>query len=80
MATTEQMITHEWVKITDGTKDQTLQFSGEIMLCNSPDQPAQDAPAFRFGAITRQILTITKGDIVWAKATAPDGVVILLLW
>lgn len=48
MATTKQIVTHEWVKITDGTKDQSLQFTGEIALCNSPEQPAPDAPAFRF--------------------------------
>ncbi|EEC0684591.1 hypothetical protein AH140_000286 [Salmonella enterica subsp. enterica] len=80
MATTKQIVTHEWVKITDGTKDQSLQFTGEIALCNSPEQPAPDAPAFRFETQAYQTLTIPKGDIAWARAAAPDGAVILLLW
>ncbi|ECG8634067.1 hypothetical protein FNN91_24510, partial [Salmonella enterica subsp. salamae] len=62
MATSDQLITHEWVQITDGTKDQTIQFQGEISLCNSPVKPMPDAPALRFSNTT---LTITKGDIAW---------------
>lgn len=77
MATSDQLITREWVQITDGTKDQTIQFQGEIALCNSPVKPPSDAPALRFSNTT---LTITKKDVVWARATSAGDVVILFTW
>ncbi|EAO8773527.1 hypothetical protein [Salmonella enterica] len=80
MATTEQMVTHEWVKITDGTRDQTVQFSGDILFCNSQTQPVPDSPALRFETTARQTLTFTKDDTVWARAASSEGVVVLVLW
>lgn len=75
--TTSQMLTHEWSQITDGTKDEVIQFRGEIAICNSPTKPAPDAPALRFD---NQTLTITRDDIAWARAASPDGCVVLVIW
>ncbi|EJV5127459.1 hypothetical protein OB366_003702 [Salmonella enterica] len=77
MATTEQMITNEWTQITDGTKDEVIQFRGEIAICNSPDKPDPDAPALLF---ENQTLTITTGDIAWVRTRSPQAVVILVIW
>ncbi|EFB0319269.1 hypothetical protein HGH08_003897 [Salmonella enterica] len=77
MATTEKMITSEWTQITDGTKDQVIQFRGEIAVCNSPTKPATDAPALLF---ENQTLTITAGDIAWARTPNPDVAIILAIW
>ncbi|HAG2479037.1 TPA: hypothetical protein G8W07_004395 [Salmonella enterica] len=71
------MMSNEWVQITDGAKDQVIQFRGEIAFCNSPVKPAPDAPALLF---ENQTLTITAGDIVWARTSAPGVVIILVLW
>lgn len=77
MATTEQLITNEWTQITDGTKDQVIQFRGEIAICNSSAKPAPDAPALLF---ENQTLTITAGDIAWVRTRSPQVVVILVIW
>lgn len=77
MATTEQLITNEWAQITDGTKDEVIQFRGEVAICNSPAKPAPDAPALLF---ENQTLTITAGDIAWARTPAPGVAIILVIW
>lgn len=77
MATTEQLITSEWTQITDGTKDQVIQFRGEIAVCNSSARPDPDAPALLF---ENQTLTITKGDIAWVRTLSPGVAVILVIW
>ncbi|EKZ3211524.1 hypothetical protein REO66_001037 [Salmonella enterica] len=77
MATTNKLITDEWVQITDGTKDEVIQFRGEILICSSPAKPAPDAPALLF---ENQTLTITAGDIAWGKTLAPGVVIILVIW
>ncbi|EAT6129775.1 hypothetical protein E6B73_12000 [Salmonella enterica] len=77
MTTKNLMITNEWVQITDGTKDQVIQFRGEIAICNSPAKPAPDAPALLF---ENQTLTITAGDIAWVRTSAPGVAIILVVW
>ncbi|EEI6040123.1 hypothetical protein GWF43_08840 [Salmonella enterica] len=77
MATTEQMITSEWTQITDGTKDQVIQFRGEIAICNNPTKPDPAAPALLF---ENQTLTITAGDIAWVRTPNPDVAIILVVW
>ncbi|EAW0306674.1 hypothetical protein FGJ22_18615 [Salmonella enterica] len=77
MATKNLMITNEWVQITDGTKDQVIQFRGEIAICNSSAKPAPDAPALLFES---QTLTITAGDIAWARTPSPEVTIILVVW
>lgn len=77
MTTKNLMITNEWVQITDGTKDQVIQFRGEIAICNSPDKPAPDAPALLF---ENQTLTITAGDIAWVRTPAQGVALILTIW
>ncbi|EEC6275539.1 hypothetical protein GWC37_09725 [Salmonella enterica subsp. enterica serovar Braenderup] len=77
MPTTDKIITNEWVQITDGTKDEVIQFRGEIAVCNSPTKPAPDAPALIFES---QTLTITGGDIAWARTLSPDNQIILVIW
>ncbi|EKI1090361.1 hypothetical protein PB906_002166 [Salmonella enterica] len=79
MTTKNLMITNEWVQITDGTKDQVIQFRGEIAICNSPAKPnpPPDAPALLF---ENQTLTITAGDIAWVRTSAPGVAIILVVW
>lgn len=77
MPTTDKIITNEWVQITDGTKDEVIQFRGEIAVCNSPTKPAPDAPALVF---ENQTLTIKSGDIAWVRTPSPDNQVILVIW
>ncbi|EHP1941073.1 hypothetical protein KOH99_000056 [Salmonella enterica] len=77
MTTRNLMIANEWTQITDGTKDQVIQFRGEVAICNSPTKPAPDAPALLF---ENQTLTITKGDVAWVRSLAPSVVIILAIW
>ncbi|HFH0479923.1 TPA: hypothetical protein ACIVST_001088 [Salmonella enterica subsp. enterica serovar Aberdeen] len=77
MATTERIITNDWSQITTGTKDEVIQFRGEVAICNSPDKPTPDAPALVF---ENQTLTITSGDIAWARTLSPGNQIILIIW
>ncbi|EHG9339363.1 hypothetical protein J6F59_001899 [Salmonella enterica] len=77
MTTKNLMIANEWTQITDGTKDQVIQFRGEIAVCNSLVKPAPDAPALLF---ENQTLTITKGDVAWVRTPAPGVVIIMAIW
>ncbi|EAP6367424.1 hypothetical protein SOP30_003594 [Salmonella enterica] len=77
MTTKNLMITNEWAQITDGTKDQVIQFRGEIAICNSLAKPAPNAPALLF---ENQTLTITAGDIAWVRTPAPGVAIILVVW
>ncbi|ELH3242192.1 hypothetical protein RO060_003355 [Salmonella enterica] len=77
MTTKNLMITNEWTQIADGSKEEVIQFNGEIAICNSPAKPAPDAPALLF---ENQTITITTGDIVWVRTTAPGVVIILAVW
>ncbi|HGA5503358.1 TPA: hypothetical protein ACISZU_000132 [Salmonella enterica subsp. enterica serovar Potsdam] len=77
MTTRQITVTRDWQQLTDGTKDEVIQFYGEIAVCNSPTKPAPDAPSLRFN---NQTLTITRDDIAWVRTASFYDSIILVIW
>lgn len=74
MATRDITLTPEWVQITDGTQEATVQVLGGIMyLRDSPDEPG----ATLQGHVIRDWVSISPPQKAWVRA--PWGKVFIVV-